>query len=70
METLNLTPQQLRDSNLGIVFSNMVYDLNNAARNNIPSVIQVDQPLPSGVTELKGSASHYFLSNHATPPTN
>jgi hypothetical protein len=54
MTTLNLNAVQLDNSNLGIAFANLVYDLNNAAQKPIPtpSVIQVGQSLPSGVTDL------------------
>ncbi|ADL55462.1 calcium-binding protein [Gallionella capsiferriformans] len=59
MANLNLDAQQLQNSNLGITFSNLVYDLNNAAQKNIPSVIQVGQFLPSGVTDVAGSQAGY-----------
>jgi len=52
MANLNLTEQQLQSSNLGITFSNLVYDLNNAAQKKTPSLIQVGESLPS---ELLGT---------------
>ncbi len=59
MATLNLNAEQLKNSNIGIVLSNMVYNLNNAVEAGLPSLIQVGSALPSGVTDLAGSRTGY-----------